>query len=149
MRYQSRIIPCATAVHGHAAHAQRMQAQVEVGKRMIDRRQRRQILEVLQLALAKRACDRHVVELRRRPKPSPDAGLGPALEQDGARLSLAGLGDQQHRLPRRAQPFALLARQFLLSSVARAMQSVRIGQRVQAGRVRVQTVAPKSMMACV
>ena len=97
-----------------------------------------------------RAPPTSLVELRRRPEAAPDAGRRPPLEEDGERSLIACLRDQQRR-------FACLADARAASLPAAPPDAPRaprrtsslMGHTVQAGRVRVQSVAPRSMMAWV
>src|SRR5882724_962336 len=60
------------------------------------------------------------LELRRRPQTTPDAGRGPALEENRARSLGSSLRNQQGRLPRPAIAPLLSAREFRLPPLARS-----------------------------
>ena len=109
------------AGRGCAAHAQRIQPQIEMREGMIDRRPATRASSTFaQFAAAPLEGGRFIVELRRRPEPAPDAGRGPALEQHRERGILASLGNQQHGLARLAGAPALGPRQLGLASLARS-----------------------------
>ena len=117
---------------------------------MIDRRERLARLERPELAPAPLERLRLALELRRRPEPAPDAAARPPLDQHRAApqfFPLSARSSTASRAPLSRRCFAPGSAACRPSRAA--THPSLIGHTVHAGRVRVQSVAPRSMMACV
>ena len=125
----------------------RREIEVEVREAVLDRRE----LALGRDARAERArapFGRRVAvrELGEAIEAAPNAARRPAREQHAA---VRILDDEHRHAAARALRVRPRRRILRLRAARAAAQSRRAGRRVHAGRARVQSVAPRSMIACV
>ena len=133
------------------AHPQRRQPQIEVREGMLDGLEAAALLRLAEFAPAPVERRVRALELRRRPQSAPHAGRSAGAPSSIARApSLPVSAISSVGLARAARRAALFARQLGLAALARRDAAApSSGTRAHAGRARVHTVAPRSMMACV